>query len=513
MSRVERVAKNIKFAMFCQALMVLVNLVVRRAFTAALGREYLGLNGLFADLLSMLSLAELGFGTSILFSLYKPVAQGDTEKIKSLMSLYRKAYCVVGLVVLVAGLALTPFLEFFVKEMPPDIPCIRLIYALNVVNSSLSYFFIYKATLLFAYQQKYVEVLLTTGVKLAAGILQIAVLLGTQNYFLYLGVVLISTLGQNIAISLQVDRMYPYLREKDVRPLDSGEKQIIRRNVTAMVFHKCGDVAVFGTDSILMAKFVSVAAVGLYSNYMLIRKALITVIDLCFGAITSGMGNLNAVETLENKRAAFQRINFFAAWLFGWMSICLLWLYNPFITLWLGEDYLFPFPVVFLIVLNFYTACMRIPLNTARNSMGLFWNDRYKPLAEVVVNLVASVLLAQRMGIAGILLGTVISTLAVPFWIEPMVVYRKGLGQSPLGYFLRYLWYLAVTVLAAAATGALCSLLPQGGAGFAGKMAMCAFIPNGIFLGAYFWTSDFKYLLNVGRRLLGRARGRRGGGK
>ena len=514
MSRVDDVAKNMKFAVFCQIATGVVNFAVRRVFAMVLEQDYLGINGLFADILSMLSLAELGFGTSILFSLYKPVAEGDTEKIKSLMALYRTAYRIIGLVVLGTGLALTPFLEWFVKEMPEGIPHIHWIYVLHVVNSALSYFFIYKATLLFACQQKYVEILVTTVVKTAAGLLQIGALLLTGNYFLYLAVMLSATLVQNAAISLETDRRYPYLRERNVSPLARADKQVIFRNVAAMMFHKFGDVAVFSTDSILMAKFVSVAAVGLYSNYMLIRKTLVMVIDMLFSAITASMGNLNASEAVERKRTAFQHVNFLAAWLFGWMSICLLWLYNPFIELWLGADYLFPMEIVALIVVNFYLYCMRIPVGSTKNAMGLFWNDRYKPIAEVAVNLVASVLLAGRMGIAGVLLGTTLSTVLVPFWIEPLVLFHRGLEQGAGGYFLHYLLYLAVTVAAGALTGVLCALAPDGMGGFAAKMLACATVPHLVYLTAYWRTENFRYLRGVALRLAGRAlrRGGRGNG-
>ena len=514
MSRVDNVVKNMKFAILCQGVMGVVNFGVRRVFAIVLEQNYLGLSGLFTDILSMLSLAELGFGTSILFSLYKPVAEGDTEKIKSLMALYRKAYRIIGLVVLGSGLALTPFLDWFVKEMPEGIPHIQWIYVLNVVNSALSYFFIYKATLLFACQQKYVEMLVTTVVKTAAGLVQIGALLLTGSYFLYLAVMLCATLVQNAAISLETDRRYPYLRERNVRPLEQEDKRVIFRNVAAMVFHKFGDVAVFSTDSILMAKFISVAAVGLYSNYMLIRRTLVMVIDMLFSAITAGLGNLNASEAVERKRLAFRHVNFFSAWLFGWMSICLLWLYNPFIELWLGAGYLFPMEIVALIVFNFYLSCMRIPVGAAKNAMGLFWNDRYKPVAEVAVNLIASVLLARHMGIAGVLLGTTLSTVLVPFWIEPLVLYRRGLEQGAGEYFLRYLLYLAVTAASGGLTGILCAWAPAGAAGFAAKMLACGTVPHLVYLAAYWRTEDFRYLWREALRLAGRAlrRGGRGNG-
>ena len=293
-----------KFALLCQATSVIVNFVLRKVFVATLGEEYLGLNGLFSDILSMLSLAELGFGTSIIFSLYKPVAEENTEKIKSLMRLYRNIYTAVGLFVLIAGTSLAPRLDLFVKEMP-DIAHIRLIYLLNVFNTAVSYFFVYKASLLFADQKKYVELIINTAVKTVCAVLQIAVLLTLRNYLVYLALMIFGTVVQNLLISHQTDKRYPYLKDKNIRPLEKEDKDTIRTNVGAMAFHKFGSVVIFSTDSILTAKLVSVAAVGLYSNYMLIRKAVLMVIETMFHGITSGMGNLNAAESNEKNTKPF----------------------------------------------------------------------------------------------------------------------------------------------------------------------------------------------------------------
>lgn len=496
MSRVDQVAKNAKFAAFSQITLVLVNFLVRKVFVMTLGEEYLGLSGLFTDILSMLSLAELGFGTSIVFSLYKPLATGDSEKIKSLMKIFKKAYRYVGVFVLIAGVALTPFLDFFVKEMPQGIPDshIRWIYILNVVNSGASYFFIYKASLLFADQKKYIEMIITVVAKFAAGLLQIGILLLTRSYFLYLGVMILATFGQNLAVSLQVDRMYPFLKEPDVRKLEDEDRSVLKRNVGANVFHKIGYVAVFSTDSILMAKFVSVAIVGVYSNYMLIRKALVNVIDLLFVSLAASIGNLNASETDEKKYEAYGHIYFFSAWLFGFICICLLILYNPFISIWLGEEYLLPMPVVFVIVVNFYMYCMRMPVNNTKEAMGLFWNDRFKPIAEVIVNLAVSVLLGKTLGILGVLLGTLISTITVPFWVEPYILYKHGLKKKLSCYYIAYFGYLAVTVSAAAVTAFLCSLTAPDLMGFLLKAVICSVVPNAVYVLVYSRTKEFSYL-------------------
>lgn len=494
MSRVENIAKNVKFALICQAALVLVQFLVRKVFALTLGEEYLGLNGLFSNILSMLSFAELGVGTSIIYSLYKPIAEHDTEKIKSLMRLYKRAYLAIGIFILAAGISLTPHLDFFVKEMPSDIPHIEWIYVLNVANSGISYFFIYKASLLFADQKRYVETIVTTITKLTASLFQLAVLWKTGDYLLYLLITAGATLLQNFWICAKTDRMYPYLKEKQVQRLPKEDLHVIKKNVGAMMFHKLGQVVVFSTDSILMAKFVSVVSVGIYSNYLLIRKSLQMVIELVFVSLAASMGHVNASETDEKKYEVFCNVNFLSAWVFGFMSICLLLLYNPFIRLWLGEEYLFPFSTVAVIVANFYMYCMRMPIGNMKDAMGLFWNDRYKPLAEVALNFGISVVLGKHYGIFGILLGTLISTILVPFWVEPLVLYLHGFERNPWIYFRQYAGYLTVTVLAGMVTGAVCSMTGAGMAGFVMKMFLCGTVPNLVYLLVYGRTPGFRYI-------------------
>ena len=190
---------------------------------------------------------------------------------------------------------------------------------------------------------------------------------------------------QNAAVSWNADRLYPYLREKDVRPLPAEVLAELRRNVRAMLLHRIGAVAVFNTDNLLISKFVGVAAAGLYSNYMMIRGFLNILVSALFDAITPALGNLTATQPEEHGRTAFRRLNFFSAWLFGWMSICLFCLYDPFIDIWLGQGYLLSRPAVLLIMLNFYVNSMRIPVNNTKSVLGLFWDDRYKSILEAVL--------------------------------------------------------------------------------------------------------------------------------
>lgn len=494
MDRTEAVVRNFKFTVAGEIILALLKFISRRVFVVLLGKEYLGLSGLFTDILSMLALAELGFGVSITYSLYGPAARGEEELIKALMRLYRRIYRIVALIVLAAGVSLAPFLDFFVREMPENIPNIPLIYILNVVNVSVSYLFSYKSTLLFVYQKKYIDAVIRAFVTLLFTGAQIMVLVLTGNYLYYLYLAIGATLVQNFMIAVKTDRLYPYLRKKTVCALPAEVRQDIRRNVSAMFLNRMGAAVVFGTDNILISKFVGVVTAGLYSNYSMIRGFLNTMINTLFGAITPALGHLNATETMEERRTAFRHLNFFAKWLFGWLGICLFWLYDPFIDLWLGSGYLLPEPVVAMIVINFYVGSMRIPVANTRSVMGLFWDERYKSVLEAMTNLVVSIFLAQKWGIFGVLAGTLISTMAFPFWIEPLGLYRYGLKQGAGEYFLGYLSHVLVTAAAGALTGFLCGLTGEGFAGFALKTAFCLTIPNIIYTAVYCRKEEFHFL-------------------
>lgn len=219
MDRTENTVKNVTFSMLSEFMLAVLKFVSRYVFVQILGKEYLGLDGLFTDILAVLSLAELGFSVSITYSLYRPAAEGDRELIKSLIRLYHRVYQIVGVTVLTVGAGLTPFLDFFVKEMPEDIPYIPLIYLLNVLNTGVAYFFTYKSTLLFVYQKKYIDTMIRAGLTLLVNVVQIVVLVVSGNYLYYLCILVAGTVLQNVAVAVKADRLYPYLREKDVRPL------------------------------------------------------------------------------------------------------------------------------------------------------------------------------------------------------------------------------------------------------------------------------------------------------
>lgn len=498
-SRIDNSIRNVKYTAIAQAINFLIVFISRRIFIKILSAEYLGLNGVFSSVISMLSLAELGIGTAICFCLYKPIYDADEKKINSIMLFYKKAYTLIGIIVLAVGTALVPALNFIVKELP-DIKYIRLIYFLFVVNSSASYFFVYKKTLLIADQKQYISNLIHQLSVLIMNVLQIVFLLITHNYFSYLVIMILCTVGQNIFISVLVDKRYPYLDLKHAQPLSREEKKDIFKNVRAMAYHRLGGVIVNGTDNLIIAKAVSVVAEGLYSNYYLIKNTLISVINILFQSITSSVGNLGAEGGNEKrKEEVFDALNFIGAIIIGFCSVCLFVLYNPFIEWWVGKEYLFDMKTVAVIVLNFYMFGMRQPVLTVRDALGIFWYDRYKPVAESLINIVASILLVLKFGIAGVFLGTLISTLTTSFWVEPYVLYKHGFKKKCTKYFVKYFIYSSVTLAAGVICFFACSFVKIQNlfVSLCLKALICSLFTGIILLLSFIKTREFKMIFYI----------------
>lgn len=499
-SRTSYSIKNVKYALIGQAFGLVISFLSRTVFVRVLSAEYLGINGLFSNILSILSLAELGVGQAIVFSMYKPLAERNESKIVALMGLYRKAYSVIGIVVSVLGVALLPFLRYFVQEMP-DIPYIRLIYIIFVANSVVSYFFSYKRSLIIADQKGYIATIYRYGFYFVLNVAQIIALLLTRSYLLYLGLQLANTIVENVLVSKKADALYPFLNQNKTVRLDGAEKRVIIRNTTAMVFHRVGGIVVSGTDNILLSKLVGVTEVGLYSNYLLVVNALHMILGMFFQSITASVGNLGATESKRKQRFVFDCVNFVGFWAYGFVSICLLSLLNPFIQLWLGKDYVLSLPVVMVIVVNFYLNGMRKSVLTFRDSLGLYWHDRYKPIFESLINLAVSIYLGKRIGTAGILLGTTISTVTTCFWIEPYVLYRRGFHSSVMPYFKQYIRYSVGVCISGSAVWLLNSVLEgvglTGTGNFLARLTVGLSIPNVMFMAFFHNSDEYRYLWQI----------------
>lgn len=498
MQRISSSVKNLVYALVGQAAGVGINFFARIIFLKILTAEYLGLNGLFSNILSMLSLMELGVGSAMTFSLYRPLATKNTEKVKSLMRLYRISYITIGVLILVVGIAITPLLPYFIDEMPDINENINIVYILFVVNTAISYFYSYKRSLINSDQKRYIATAYRYIFYFLLNVAQIIVLYVTKNYIWYLVTQIIFTFMENVVISRKADKMYPYLKEKDIKSLEKEDTNKIKKNIIATVGHKIGTIVVNGTDNLLLSKFVGLIPVGLYSNYYLITNALNTILGQIFTSITASVGNLVAIESKEKTYSVFKKIFFLDFWIYGFSSICLIVLFNDFITIWLGSEYLFSLGIVLMIVINFYIAGMRKAVLTFRDATGLYWEDRYKPFVESIINLVASIILVHTLGTIGVFIGTFISTMTTCFWVEPYILYKHEFGLSIKSYLKKYVIYTLLVIVTGIIIVVLCNIINVSGIlGFIIKTLICVILINVIFFIMMSRTEEFKYFRNL----------------
>lgn len=497
MQRTEKSVINLVTAFIGQIFGVLVSFIVRKIFVSYLSTEYLGVNGLFTNILTMLSLVELGVGSAMTYSLYKPIAENDISKIKSLMNLYKRAYRIIGIIVLVLGIGFTPFYRFLINDVP-NIQNLNLIYLIFVLNTGVSYFYSYKKALIICDQKKYITTIYRYTFYFIYNIMQIIVLITTRNYIMYLICQVISTILENIAISKKADKMYPYLKEKNIERLPKKEFDKIKQNVSAMIFHKVGAMVVNSTDNILLSKFVGLTSVGIYSNYYMVINGLETIIYQIFDAIVASVGNLGVTESKKKIKSVFKKVFFMNFWIFSFCSICLLVLFNDFICLWVGEKYEFDLGIVIVLVIAFYLKGMRRTVITFKDATGNFYHDRYKPIFEAVINLIVSIILAQKFGIAGIFIGTIISTITTSLWIEPVVLYKYVFEEKSYKYFAKLAEYTIIGVLVAIITYYISNFIAVSGIlAIIIKLIICLIVPNLIYIIIYGKTSEFMYFVEL----------------
>lgn len=476
---------------------------LRAVFVRTLATEYLGVEGLFSNILSVFSLMELGVGPALTVSLYEPIAREDTEKIKSLMSLYRKAYHIIGCCVAVLGIGLLPFLPYLIKTPPEYIPNLTQIYLLFVLNSVLSYFCIYKQSLFIAHQKNYLVTLWYNGARLLMLGIQAVVLFTTQNYIFYLIVQILFTRGGNLFISAKADQYYPYLNEKNIAPLDRQEKHRIFRYAYAAALHGVGSQAVNSTDQIIISAFAGLISGGLYSNYVLVTNALRSFIQKAFSSFNASVGNLLATEDHAYLLTTFYRLLFLNFWLSGFAVIGIVCCIQRFIILWVGSSLLLGMDIVLCLAGVFYLSTMRRTVLSFIDASGTFYNSRFSPLAEAAVNLVASIFLVRRFGTIGVPMGTIISSVAVCFWVEPYVLYKHILKESCWNYFSRVLRSFGLTVAAGLVTYRLCVLIPgEGVLSFIVAVAICCVVPNLIMIAVYHKNEHFLYYKRIALRFL-----------
>lgn len=502
-SRTKNVTVNASLGIITQVIRIFIEFIIRTVFINVLGSEYLGVNGLFTNVLTILSFAELGIGNAIIFSMYKEIANNNVEKIKSLMQLYKKSYITIGSVVLIIGLLITPFIKLMINDTPNISESIYFIYILFLLNTSVSYFYAYKKAIISAHQKEYIINIYRLIVEVIKAVLQIVILILTKNFVLYLIIQIFCTLLDNLLASRKADKLYSYLKDKDVKKLDSEETKGIFSNVRSLVMYKFGSIVLNGTDNIIISKMLGLVTVGVVSNFNLLINTIVTLVGSILNGFTASIGNLNTNNDINKQENVFKQLFLLCVWIYGFCSIAFVILANDFVKLWVGELYQLPLLSIFAIVLHLYVNGIQFAGYTYRITMGLFNRGKYCPIIAAILNILLSILLCYKLGLAGIIFATSISRLVTTTWYDIYMVYRVKFKKSPLTFYLRYVLYFIFVLSIGFVSYELVSLIKYSGVfGFVLKTISCIIIPNALFLLIFFKTKEFKEIFKRFKELV-----------
>ncbi len=506
-SRSQNSIKNASSEIVVRLLTAGSKFILRTVFIYTLGIQYNGVSGLFNDILFVFSLAELGINRAIAFALYKPLANNNEDAVCRIMKFYRLVYRIIAGVIMLAGIAMLPFLQYLVKDVPDIKESIHLIFMLFVIQSASSYLFIYKATLLEANQQKRIVSYVNIVATVVQVICESLILIVFKEYLLYLVFSIVCTLGKNIVISCIAERQFPILKKKNVGPLTKEESHQIKHDIGATAIYNVSNVAVSTTDTIVTAAFFPTTIVGILSNYRLITNTLNTLISQISASTVPSIGNLAVSASSERLRKLHNQLSFIMFMIANFVSATLLTVLNPFIEdIWLkNSEYLFIMPTVLVIVFNLYLCIMQYPNVAYRNSNGLFVQGQLRPAVMAVINVALSITFASifskygdQWGVFGVLLATPLSRLVTETWYDPHIVYKHVFKTSMKKYVFTRLIYFFVAVVSCFATcfGAryLLAVLSIENAylAFFVRVLCSLVIPNTILLILFIKTSVFK---------------------
>ena len=458
-SRTKNSAKNVAAGFACQGAALLLSFVSRSVFVMVLSSEYLGINGLFSNILTVLSFAELGIGEALSYAMYQPAKEGNREKLCQLMRLYKRAYLGIALFVTVVGVIASFFLDYLVAEKPNIPENFQLIFWLFLFNNVCSYLLAYKQSILLVEQKKYIVLYIQQGTKVAQLLLQMAILFFAHSYYGFLLVQVICTLLTNVFISLYVKKAYPWLNDRSVQaPLPQEEQHKIVKDVKALAISKVAGIVSNGSDNIVIAKILGLTSVGVVSNYTLVINSFSSILWGTLSGVTGSMGNFNVNASVEKRRAIFEELYLIVYWIFCLCCTCLIVLLNPFVEIWVGTSYQTDLPIVVALVLIAYVSGMNFPVYTFRVTCGLFDEMKYPYFWSGIANVALSVVLALKMGLFGVYIATVITRLLISETVEGYIVYHKILEKPFWRYVMRYL----LSLLLLAGCTLICGKIVQG---------------------------------------------------
>jgi O-antigen/teichoic acid export membrane protein len=497
-SRSKYAKRNIISGTINKILTLFLPFLIRTVIIKVLGAEYLGLSSLFSSILQVLNMAELGFSSAVVFSLYKPIAEGNNEEVCALLFYYRKVYRLVGIVILFVGSVLIPFLPLLIKGSYPESINIYLLYGIYLTNTVISYFaFAYKSVIFSAAQKQNIISNIDSILAILRYGIQIVFLLCFRNYYLYIIWNLISTIANNLAIAHLTNKLYPQYKCEGI--LDRSRKEELTKQIKGLAIGKFSLVARNSFDSIVLSMFCGLVDVAIYSNYFYIYSAVGGLITVVIQGMTAGVGNSVAIESKEKNYMDFIRFNAIYNWIFGFCTVCLFCLYQPFMHLWVGDGLTAERVVMVMFCVYFYISQMGQVRGMYANAAGLWWEFRHLEIAEMIANLVLNFALGYFWGMKGILLATIVTVSAFSLIGITHQTFRYYFDRSSFDYWKHSAFFIFVTIVSCVVTANVLDFI-SGSSNiiFFGKAIICFLISNCFFIFVFWVNKSYRsYLLSV----------------
>lgn len=506
MSKIDR-TKNAKRNIICgfvnKIVLLILPFFLRTVIIHKLGAEYLGLNGLFTSILQVLSLSELGFGTAVVYCMYKPIAEDNYEELNGILSYFKKIYLLMGIIIFCLGVAVLPFLPKLINnDIPADIN-IYYLYLIFLLNTCVSYIlFAYKTSLLAAYQRNDVIVNISTIIQFLVYIFQFIMIYVFNTYYGYVLIMLAGTILNNIFISLSVKHIFRN-KIKAYGSISKETKNEIFIKVKGLIIDKLCGTSRNAFDNIFISYFLGLIITAKYNNYYYIMFAIIGLLGVFTSSILSGVGNSIQLESTEKNYSDMSKINFIYMWIVGNCTVCLLCLYQPFTELFFGAPMLLPIGVVILLCLYFYVFEMGDIRAVYSSAAGLWWENRYRVLIESILNIILNFVFGKLFGIYGIVLATLITLFFINYiWGNKIVFDNYFKNQSRKKLYLNAFIHAVLTILTCIISYLICNFLPVSILGLVIRLFVCLVLINTIYIIAYLKTKTFKETLSWIKRII-----------
>jgi O-antigen/teichoic acid export membrane protein len=492
-NRKKNATRNIIFGTCLKLYQIVVPFLMRTIMIYFMGVQYLGLNSLFTSVLQVLNLAELGVGSAMVYSMYKPVAEHDNNTICALMGLYRKYYRIIGMVVLAAGCVIIPFVPHLIKSDVPEGINIYVLYVMNLLATVFTYWlYAYKNSILQAYQRNDIVSKVTIITDTIKYILQIFTIVFLKNYYMYVLVLILLQIASNIITAAVVTRMYPEYRCRGSLPKE--EVAQINSRIRDLFTSKIGAVIVNSADTVVISAFLGLTVLAIYQNYFFIISSVIAFIAVVFNSCTAGIGNSIIVETKEKNYNDFKKFTFLIAWIAGFCTVCIVCLMQPFMNIWMNgnEKLMLGMSEVVCFCIYFFVYEIQQLLLTYKDAAGMWHEDKYRPLVTALTNLALNIIMVQFFGLYGVLLSTVISIIFIGmpwlFYNLFTVLFKRNAAK----YVIRVVYYTVITIVISIITYSVCSLVPFTGiAELIVKLIICIIVPNLLFFATLFKFEEF----------------------